>query len=613
MPRTRPSIRAVVLIVASLVLVSPASQSQSQSQARPPWPASTTDYRSTLVLNTELRDLAARFPDFARVVTIGVSRGGEEIVAVEVGVRSRHTGTTPPKDAPGPQRRFWGATPALLVVASVEDDGLAGTRSVVTMIEHLLQAKPTARDEILGGRHLYFVPRANPDGAARWLNGGAGHAIGNTRRYDADRDGRLDEDPPNDLDGDGIILQLRVRDDEKGTLVEDVEHVDRLRPADAKKGEIGVFRLLSEGRDDDGDGDHDEDGHDGVDIARNFPHAHHEHDFASGPYATSEPATRALVDYVLARRNIEAAVVIGAHDSVAELPAADKKPSAGGRRRRPQTKLQTDDVEIWKAVAEAWKKTAVPSRERRKPSGALHEWLYFHVGVPAFAVAPFEADVAPKKSSDKKKSKDDDTADAVTDAADVSTEKTDGSMSTSDKTSDETEQDPFATWAAWVRRDGFVDWRRLRHPQLGDIEIGGWRPGVRTIPPVSLAEYAATKMLPFLGDVIGRFASIETDMSTKRLANGLTEIKLNVRNRGRWPTAIRQGLANREASPTIIELAVAKEAVVHGRRRHLVDRLDGIVGRRAFRWVVLGEPGSKLELTVASPRIHPTILEVTLP
>src|SRR5690606_12609400 len=89
------------------------------------------------------------------------------------------------------------------------------------------------------------------------------------------RDGLIDEDPPEDLDGDGVIYQMRWRprnDDERkrANMIADPRDPSGrlLRRVEDGKGE---WLVASEGIDNDGDGRFNEDGIGGLDLHRNYP------------------------------------------------------------------------------------------------------------------------------------------------------------------------------------------------------------------------------------------------------------------------------------------------------------------------------------------------------
>ena len=80
----------------------------------------------------------------------------------------------------------------------------------------------------------------------------------NASPWNDDMDDQADEDGPDDLDGNGFITEMRVKDPAGEWMP--VEGEPRLmRKADPSKGEKGIYKLYVEGIDNDGDGEYNED------------------------------------------------------------------------------------------------------------------------------------------------------------------------------------------------------------------------------------------------------------------------------------------------------------------------------------------------------------------
>jgi len=62
--------------------------------------------------------------------------------------------------------------------------------------------------------------------------------------WNEDNDGQVDEDGPEDLDGNGLITMMRVKSPEGRWLI-DPEEPRLMRPADPKKGEKGEYLLYN--------------------------------------------------------------------------------------------------------------------------------------------------------------------------------------------------------------------------------------------------------------------------------------------------------------------------------------------------------------------------------
>ncbi|MBM3284677.1 MAG: hypothetical protein FJY81_02290, partial [Candidatus Aminicenantes bacterium] len=130
----------------------------------------------------------------------------------------------------------------------------------------------------------------------------------NGRPVDDDLDMKMDEDGPDDLNKDGLITQMRVKDPE-GKWIADPAEPRLMRLADPKKGEKGVYALYTEGLDNDGDGEYNEDPPGGYDMNRNYGF-NWQPDYVqrgAGDYPFCFPETQAVRDFLLAHPNIAGA------------------------------------------------------------------------------------------------------------------------------------------------------------------------------------------------------------------------------------------------------------------------------------------------------------------
>src|SRR6185503_11696796 len=163
-----------------------------------------------------------------------------------------------------------------------------------------------------------------------------------------DHDGLVDEDGPDDLNGDGLITSMRIEDPE-GEFILDPTDSRLLIKADKTKGEKGVWRLLSEGRDNDHDDEWNEDGPGGVNFNRNFPYNYKFFAPWAGLHQVSEIETRALADFVVAHPNIGIVFTFGAADNLIQT----LKSEAGGKR--PPTAISDDDIPYYRELGKAWR------------------------------------------------------------------------------------------------------------------------------------------------------------------------------------------------------------------------------------------------------------------
>ncbi len=560
-------------------------------------------------LNARLQALAANAPDRMRLLEVGESLAGRPILGLEIGERLR-PGSLPPK-APGVLRRTWGQQPALLLVSGLEADRWVGAQVLLELAERWAREDPSALRARLQGGLIYIIPRVDVDGAERNLSARPRRvARGNGRRFDGDRDGRLDPaEAPEDLNGDGVIVMMR-HEDPDGEWIADPDDPRLMRKADPKKGERGRYKLYPEALDRDKDGAFGEDAFDGVDISRNFPQGFKEHDPTAGAFATSEPSSRALADFVLDHPNICMAVVYGAGDDLGTLPKPGKEekpaPRGGGRfrffrNRKPVTRLQKADLVIWeeaRKLRQAAKATFM--KDHGSDGGEFAEYLYFQWGRPAFQVNLFQVEEKAPKERGK--------------SVESAKKQEEGARENAPE-SDTAPPDPVEAEIAAIRANAFVPWASFDHPDLGPVEIGGWTPGALANPSsAAVVTTLVDRESTFLEGLCGLWPRLEvSDLEVDPKAPGIYEIDLHILSEGFLPTSTRQGQVNRRGDPVLVELPWERERVLQGNRRHRIDRLEGRVGRASLHWLIRGKSGETLRVHVGAPGLHPITKEVVLP
>jgi hypothetical protein len=380
-------------------------------------------------LTRELRSLA-NGSDAVRMESLGKTLEGRDIWVLEVGNPSG----TPLADRPG-----------VLVVANLEGNHVVGSHLALEMVRYLTRnAGEDAVRNVLDNQVVYVLPRLNPDGAEAMFASVKWNRRTNAHPYDDDNDGRVDEDGPEDLNGDGFITVMRVPDPD-GVFMVDPDNPRLMKRADPSKGETGAYTLYWEGNDSDGDGFYNEDFPGGVDLNRNFQHEYPYWQADAGPYMVSEVETRALMDFVVSHRNIGAILTFGLTDnlvtppdsrgalaaaSILDLPVFASESNSdvftvgdfsggggagrgffggfgGGRRggggflrgaqvgadndptsgRRPATTVSTGDLVYFTAVSDAYKEITGISEVpvHRTPEGAFFQYGYFQFGVPSFS------------------------------------------------------------------------------------------------------------------------------------------------------------------------------------------------------------------------------------
>lgn len=559
-----------------------------------------------------LRALAAEHPGRARLEQVGRSLAGREILALRLGPAE-------------------GEPPALLVVGGLDGRRLGDSQALLLLAERLLSEAEPAAAATFAEASLTLVPLANPDGAAALLgqDGPGREQAGNGRPEDADRDGRVDEDGPDDLDGDGLITWLRVPDPEGEWVVDD--HDPRaLRKARRERGERGTHRLLPEGRDDDRDGSDSEDGRDGVQPDRNFMHGWKEHDPAGGQAPLSEPESLALCDFVLARPRIFAVLVIGAQDTLVELPKAEAK--VPDNWEAPLPSLIDDDLAALKEVQRRLR--ALPGGKDHKvkgeglTGGSFLAWTYHQAGRLPLALRLWEPPAElPKPEADAEQgapagegegaAPSAPTAPGAGAPAEKPRDKGDDADKDDEPGSDASSPVPAAV-LAWLDKEhpaGFRAWTAFTHPELGEVEIGGLLPGTLHVTP---PEVVAAKV-PLLSGLVLAVLDARPqlrfeDVRAERGADGLYTLQAALVDVGALPALTALAASAQTTRPVVVRLGLPEGgARLAGPLAMRTGRLTGGGGRQEFRWVVAAGPGDVVRLTADADALPPVTTEVSLP
>jgi hypothetical protein len=606
------SLSVVLLVASSLVGVSWVGAQDPVKPASTPaltlFPSGYLDHNG---LADALKAVATAHPERVKVETLAKSREGRDVWLVTIGVLG--------KEAP--------IRPSILLVANLEADHLVGSQVALGLVDRLAKEDPKTFD----GRTIYVVPRLNPDGAERLLKGVPRTDLrANLAAIDRDRDGKKNEDGPNDIDGDGLALSMRFKG-EKATLVADAKDARILRKADLAKGEKPVYSESTEGVDDDGDGSIDEDPPGGVNLNRNWPHNWTEYTPETGAYATSEPEVNGLIRFAFAHPEIVAVWSFGLNDNLrgtptttpADAPVLAEIVKAFGTATTPKgeepPKAEAPKEEVKKVEASTTPIPPTPPADAPRPKaqgkgqggrggrggfggapaaapapsspapglegttdGALSEWAYQQFGVVGIASRLWSRPEALPGSP------------PLTGDGD-------------------------ARWFEWNDKvmggSAFVPYHEVTHPTLGKVEVGGWKPGVRLNPPIEQVEALVESHFAFLKDLATRTPSLViTSAKAEAKGGGIFEIKATVENPGILPTALAQGVTTRKALPVLVKLELGDAKLISGRALNRIDALAGSGGLREYRWLVVVPEGKKsITLEATCPKAGTTKREIALP
>lgn len=391
--------------------------------------------------------------------------------------------------------------PTIFLLGGLDGVSLSGCEAALRVADELLRARATLPPNLA----FVAIPWAAPDGLARTLAGDPCDGR-DLLPLDDDADLSIDEDGPDDADGDGQILEMLI-EDPRGAWA---RGADARFLVPAKSGDRVRYARAKEGRDDDGDGRFNEDPVGGVVLDLAFPVGWQgEAGGLGGPLPLDDGLSRALADLLLARPRLACLVFQGNHGLVAHAGADTASPA---------------DEAVVRLFAESTTRpqrapvTLAGARGELRPGAAI-EWAHAVVGTLALEVAawgPFqEAEGARGTTLDAR-------SDARGTAATAAAPDTEGA---------------WARWLDDVRGGiGFLDW----HPvDLGDgrtLLVGGWLPFARANPPAESLEVATHGLAGFVRKLAAGAPSLELRLLESSRDGEVVTVRARLENTGKFPT-----------------------------------------------------------------------------
>lgn len=542
----------------------------------------------------ELTNLQQNHPQLCRLHTLAVSPGGHPVTLLEIGHAL--------KDAP-----------AVFLGANFEGIYPVATNGALRFARMLLDsAKYTS------GLKWYILPQPNPDAAQNAFSAVRHDRTVNGFIINDDGDEGINEDGFEDLNGDGFITRMREKCPD-GTHIISKKDPRLMVPADPSKGERGEYKLYTEGVDNDGDGQLNEDGEGGINVGIAFPHLFPENKKEAGLWPGQTPEVYGIMRFIYAHPEIAMVYTLGGSDFCLRPPAGGRKGGydlnriklpariarmfhadesqtysmdevmelakehlpqgtgvtsselAGMLDLGPAVNPTEEDVLFYTAFSEEYKnylKTKNFNAERLSPApakdGSFELWAYYHLGVPSFSMNLFSVPgTAPVKQTGENEGKKD--------------------AETREKQSPE---EALLVWSdsIWEGK-GFVEWKKFDHPGLGEVEIGGFVPGLATTPGPGQADSLYAIHLPWLLQLTKKLPEISfTEEQVTPMGSGVYKLEIYVENKGylSWPIAM--GQRNGQPVPVVLTLDGDFE-LLEGNHRTPLGAL-GSNQVRKFSWLL---------------------------
>ena len=487
---------------------------------------SSTDYPSHAQMRSRLTTLSQAHPQLVKLESLARTAGEKDIWLLTIG------------------RGDITRKPALAIVGGVEGDHLLGSELALRFAEQLLaRASEPQINELLNHVSFYIFPDMSPDAREQYFLPLRYQRLGNANPTDLDRDGRIGEDGYDDLNNDGLITMMRV-EDPTGNWMPHPHDPRVMVQARREKGERGQYLLLTEGIDNDKDGQFNEDGEEGVFFNRNFSFGYPAFTRGAGEHAVSETETRAIADFLFQARNVFAVVSFGPANNLSK-PLTYNEREAGARI---PTGWKETDIAINRHISHLYNQHLGSAAPEAAPGsgGDFFQWAYFHYGRYSFSTPGWQVPKGEKPEGDAPES------------AELS----------------------FLQWAEKNQLENvFVPWTPVNHPDFPNqrVEVGGVVPFAMKNPPYAMTDSIARKHTGFILELAALHPRVEImEVQTERLARNLHRVTVRVHNTGTFSTASKTGEQLRWMQKTVLRLTPASgQEVVSGKTIEVLGALGG--------------------------------------
>ncbi len=559
--------------------------------------------KNNLYKQDYLKILAKNHPDIGYTI-LTKSAGGEEVPLIKIG-------------------KFNKGMPSVFVAANMEGTHQISTDAAIWFVEYLSK-HPQAYET----KNWYILPCGNIDAHLRAFDKLKTGSTYNKTSINDDKDDQVNEDGPEDLNGDGVITQMIVKHP-MGQYIKDPKDPRIIRKANLAKGEKGIYKLYEEGFDNDKDGLINEDPDGGVNIDRNFTYMYEPFKKGHGVWNGSEPEAFALMRFFAENKDIAMSIVLGKTNNML-FPPKSRKGGGIGRIKVPAyygrmigidtqkmygsdelkkvlnekisdksqarriymrlvnskkpTIYQQEDLPIFAAVSKEFKSFLKEKdfntnrlEDSKWANGSFEKFCYFQYGLPTFSLNVWNLPLPEKKGKDKQKQ-------------------------TPGKNKDvDAKQKKILAYIDKMELDEFVNWTKVNHPDFKEVEVGGLKPYALTYPHNIKTGQLFEQQLPYLTKLSDKLPKLKMSLKIHSKNKQIKEVIVYVENTGQFPYPTYMGERNGRPAPVILQY-VGKPKLLSGNVR---TRISSISPNQTleFKFLINAENTDTIKFNILSENI----------
>lgn len=551
-------------------------------------------------LTETLKNLASEYPSIANLRSVGKSVEGRELWFMEV--TNFETGAPETK-------------PAMWIDGNTHAGEVMGSMVCLKTIWYLLTnyGEDPSVTEILDETTFYILPRLDADGGEFVLKTpyyvlGADNETGGGRWYPLSEEEWKSTEYGlhlEDVDGDGFIVKMRISDPigEWKLSDKDTRIMLKREPDDKER---DFYRVYPEGLILNYKGEKEikmAPARWSLNFNRNWPGewAKEEVSRGSGSYPLSIPETKAVADFIVSHPNICIAITYHTHGGVLFSYSEDEQ-------------IPVRDRNLFKIIESIFQdQTGYPSRSmrRRGPTGSFSTFMTVHRAIPCTTVEIWDllGEIGMENWVER------------------------GGFDASIKRQEER----ALKLIAWNEREldgkAFVEWHEVDHPQLGKVEIGGWKTRfLSRNPPVKFMEGEIDKIMFFplrLAQLLPKL--VINEAIANNVGEDLYKVTLTLENVGALPTYVmKHALDIGSTKPAVVSIKLEEGMKLVSGERFVKFNLEGYLNkdlteyrkerintrdknRTTFNWLVYAKDRGEIMLKIKSQKAGKVEVKLTLP
>ena len=581
-------------------------------------------YHTPAEVQSQLTNFQLSNPQLVTLHPIAVSPGGVTLNVIEIG-RQQTDG------------------PAVFVGANLDGTHPLATEGAMWLAQFLIDSA-AYRSNV----KWFILPVGNPDAAANFFSTPRYRSTLNRMHVNLDVDDQTNEDGYEDLNGDGFITMMRKASPEGLYRISD-EDARLLVKADPVKGDRGIYKLYTEGIDNDGDGLFNEDEPGGVNPGINFPHDFQHFNKEAGLWPGYAPETFGIMKFIYEHPEIAMSITLGGSNFLLDVPQEGRSDFDPNRIRvperlarqlgitsnQPQTmqglldlmasrfpdwavnentvlsqlnlgpekNFRKNDLIFYQTLAKSYKEHLAANKlptSRMAPekprSGSFELWSYFHLGVPSIALSLWEPDAA----------------------ADTSTSRGSGNAQGANARQATASPSAVSQEKQWLNyfdtsgKQGFANWQPFSHPQLGDVEIGGFIPFASNTPPADAIDDLLKGQLPFIAALPKMLPNILlAEEKVTALGGGIYKVELFIDNKGSLPYPTSMGQRNEHPVPLVLILEGNEMEILEGQKRTPINHIGSNQIHKQTYLVKTGK-AANIKVSLTGPAIKNQTKQIPL-